>query len=88
MINFASRNSSTKSLCISIKHIESLPMAIGILKTECEARPPSNRRVIMLKEATPMVMCPYCRSDANNMLYTQVLPDPPRPSRKNTTPSS
>jgi hypothetical protein len=62
-------------------------MAIGILKIECEVRPPSNRRVVMSEEATPMVMCPSYRIDANNTLYTKVLPDPPGPSKKNTTPS-
>jgi hypothetical protein len=30
MINFASQSSSAKSLCTSIEHIESLPMAIGL----------------------------------------------------------
>jgi len=38
MISFASRNSSAESLYTGIKHIESLPMAIGILKTESDVR--------------------------------------------------
>ncbi|CAK9870421.1 unnamed protein product [Sphagnum jensenii] len=87
MISFASRSSSTKSLCTGIEHIESLPMVIGILKTKCEVHPPSNRKTVMPKVATPMVMCLSHRTNANNTLYTKVLPDPPRPSRKNTTPS-
>jgi hypothetical protein len=41
----------------------------------------------MPEEATPMATCPSRRIDANNMLYTKVLPDPPRPSRKKTAPS-
>ncbi len=75
-ISFASRSSSVESLCTAIKHIESLPMVIGILKTECEVRPPSNRRVVMLEEVTPMATCPSRRTDANNTLYIKVLPDP------------
>jgi len=63
-------------------------MAIGILKIECEFRPPSNGKATMPKEATLMVTCPSRRTNANNTLYTKVLPDPPRPSRKNTTPLS
>jgi hypothetical protein len=62
-------------------------MAIGILKIECEVCPPSNRRAIILEEATSMVMCPSYRIDANNTLYTKVLPDPPGLSRKNIAPS-
>ncbi|CAN5954649.1 unnamed protein product [Sphagnum jensenii] len=85
-INFASWNSSIESLCPNIEHIESLPMAIGILKTECEVRPPSNRKVVMSKEATSMATCPSHRTNANNMLYTKVLCDPPKLSKKNTTP--
>ncbi len=61
-------------------------MAIGILKTECEVHPPSNRKVVMPEEATLMVTCPSHRIDANNTLYTKVLSDPPKPSRKNTMP--
>ncbi|CAM6007380.1 unnamed protein product [Sphagnum balticum] len=86
-INFASRSNSAKSLCTSIKHIESLPRAIRILKTECEVCPPSNRRAVMPEEATPMAMCPSCQTDANNTLYTKVLPNPLGPSRKNIMPS-
>ncbi|CAK9859875.1 unnamed protein product [Sphagnum jensenii] len=71
-INFTSRSNSTKSLCTGIKHIESLPMAIGILKIEFEVRPPSNRRAAMPKEVTPMATCPSHRIDANNTLYTKV----------------
>jgi len=41
----------------------------------------------MPEEATLMATCPSRRTNANNTLYTKVLPDPPRPSRKNTTPS-
>ncbi|KAH9537189.1 hypothetical protein CY35_16G039200 [Sphagnum magellanicum] len=87
MINFASQSSSVESLCIGIEHIESLPRAIGILKTECAVHPPSNRRVAMSEEVTSMATCPFRRTNANNMLYTKVLPDPPGPSRKNTAPS-
>jgi len=87
MMNFASRSSSTESLCTCIEHIESLPRAIGILKTECAVRPPSNRKATMPEEATPMATCPSRRTNVNNTLYTKVLPDPPRPSWKNTTPS-
>jgi len=83
-ISFAFRSSSAESLYTSIEHIEFLPMSIGILKTKCEVHPPSNRRVAMPEEATPMVTCPSHRIDANNTLYTKVLPDPPKPSRKNT----
>jgi len=86
-INFASQSSSIESLCTGIEHIESLPRAIGILKTECAIHPPSNRRAVMPKEATPMATCPSRQTNANNTLYTKVLPNPPRPSRKNTTPS-
>jgi hypothetical protein len=85
--NFASRSSLTQSLFIGIKHIESLPMAIGILKTKCEVCPPSNRRAAMPEEATPMATCPSHRIDANNTLYTKVLHDPPGPSRKITVSS-
>ncbi|KAH9573394.1 hypothetical protein CY35_02G206200 [Sphagnum magellanicum] len=87
MIDFASRSSSTESLCTGIKHIESLPRAIGILKIECAICPPSNRRATMLEEATPMVTCPSRRTNVNNTLYTKVLLDPPGLSRKNTAPS-
>jgi hypothetical protein len=62
-------------------------MAIEILKTECEVRPPSNRRIVMPKEVTPMVTCPSRQTDDNNTLYTKVLLDPPGPSRKNIAPS-
>ncbi|CAK9224469.1 unnamed protein product [Sphagnum troendelagicum] len=86
-INFASRSSSAESLCTGIEHIESLPRPIGILKTKCAVRPPSNRRAAMPEEATPMATCPSRRTNANNTLYTKVLPDPPGPSRKNTAPS-
>ncbi|CAK9229698.1 unnamed protein product [Sphagnum troendelagicum] len=86
-INFASRSSSAESFCTGIEHIESLPKAIGILKTECAVHPPSNRRAAMPEEATPMATCPSRRTNANNILYSKVLPDPPGPSRKNTTPS-
>jgi hypothetical protein len=41
----------------------------------------------MPKEATPMATCMSRRTDANNTLYTKVLPDPPGPSRKNIAPS-
>jgi hypothetical protein len=61
-------------------------MAIGILKIECEVCPPSNRRAALPEEATPMATCPSRQTDANNMLYTKVLPNPPRPSRKNIVP--
>jgi len=61
-------------------------MAIGILKTKYEVRPPSNRRVVMPKEVTLMAMCPSRQTDANNMLYTKVLPNPPGLSRKKTAP--
>ncbi|KAH9536224.1 hypothetical protein CY35_17G097400 [Sphagnum magellanicum] len=87
MISFASWSSSAESFCTGIEHVESLPMAIGILKTECEVCPPSNRRAIMPKEATPMAMCSSHRTDANNTLYTKVLLDPPGLSKKNTAPS-
>jgi hypothetical protein len=86
-INFASQSSSAKSLYTSIEHIESLPMAIGILKIECEVRPPFNGKAIMLEEATPMATCLSHWIDANNTLYTKVLLDPLGPSRKNITPS-
>ncbi|KAH9549093.1 hypothetical protein CY35_10G001600 [Sphagnum magellanicum] len=86
IINFASRNSLVESLCTGIEHIESLPRAIWILKTECVVRPPSNKRVAMLKEATLMATCPSHRTNANNTLYTKVLPDPLGPSKKNTMP--
>jgi hypothetical protein len=62
-------------------------MVIGILNTKCEVRPPSNRKATMLEEATPMATCSSHRTDANNTQYTKVLPNPPGPSRKNTTPS-
>jgi hypothetical protein len=62
-------------------------MVIGILKTECEVHPLSNRRATMPEKATPMATCPSHQTDANNMLYTKVLPDPPRLFRKNITPS-
>ncbi|KAH9555357.1 hypothetical protein CY35_08G110000 [Sphagnum magellanicum] len=87
MISFASRSNITKLLCTSIEHIESLPMVIGILKIKYEVRPPSNRRAAMLEEATPMATCLSCQTDANNTLYTKVLPDPLEPSRKNTASS-
>ncbi len=87
LINFASRSSSAESLYTGIEHIESLPRSIGILKTECAVRPPSNRRAAMPEEATVMATCPSHRTNANNTLYTKVLPDPPGPSKKNTTPS-
>ncbi|CAM6030781.1 unnamed protein product [Sphagnum balticum] len=86
-ISFASRSNSAESLSTGIKHIESLPRAIGIFKIECEVHPPSNRRVAMLEETTPMATCPSRRTDANNTLYTKVLPDPSRLSRKNIAPS-
>ncbi len=86
-INFASRSNSAKSLCTSIKHIESLPMVIEILKIECEVHPPSNRKTTMPEEATLMATCPSHRTDANNTLYTKVLLDPPGLSRKNIAPS-
>jgi hypothetical protein len=41
----------------------------------------------MPEEVTPMVMCLSHRTDVNNTLYTKVLPDPPRLSKKNTPPS-
>ncbi|CAK9213278.1 unnamed protein product [Sphagnum troendelagicum] len=41
----------------------------------------------MPKEVTLMAMCPSRQTDANNMLYTKVLPNPPRLSRKNIAPS-
>jgi hypothetical protein len=81
-ISFASHSSSAESLCTIIEHIESLLMAIGILKIECEVYPPSNRKIVMSKKATPMATCLSCRTNANNMLYTKVLPDPPGLSRK------
>jgi len=62
-------------------------MAIGILKTECEVRPPSNRKVVMSEEATSMATCSTRQTNVNNTLYIKVFPDPPRSSRKNTTPS-
>jgi hypothetical protein len=86
-ISFASRSSSAESLYTCIEHIESLLMAIGILKIECEVRPPYNRKIVMSEEATLMAMCPSRRTDANNTLYTKVLLNPPGPSRKNTAPS-
>jgi len=86
-INFASWSSLVESLCTSIEHIESLPKAIGILKTECVVRLPSNRRAAMPKKVTPMATCPSCRTNANNTFYTKVLPNSPGPSRKNTSPS-
>jgi hypothetical protein len=61
-------------------------MAIGILKIECEVRPPPNRRATMPEEATPMATCPSRRTHANNTLYTKVLLDPPRPLKKITSP--
>ncbi len=85
-INFASRSSLTELLCTGIEHIESLARAIGILKTECAVRPPSDRRAVMPKKATPMATCPSRRTNANNTLYTKVLHDPPWPSRKNIAP--
>ncbi len=63
-----------------------IPMAIGILKIECEVHPPFNRRAIMSKEATLMALCLSHWTDANNTLSTKVLPDPLGPSRKNTMP--
>jgi hypothetical protein len=62
-------------------------MAIGILKTEYEVQPPFNKKVVMPEEATLMVMCPSRQIDANNTLYTKVLPNPLGPSRKNIAPS-
>jgi hypothetical protein len=41
----------------------------------------------MPKEVTLMAMCLSHQTDANNMLYTKVLPNPPGPSRKNIAPS-
>jgi hypothetical protein len=35
-----------------------------------------------------MATCQSHQTHANNTLYTKVLPDPPRPCKKNTTPSS
>jgi hypothetical protein len=61
-------------------------MAIKILRMECEVPPPSNRRATMPEEATLMATCPSRQTDANNMLYTKVLPDPPRLSKKNIAP--
>jgi len=61
-------------------------MAIKILKIECEVPPPSNRIATMPEEATLMATCLSRRTDANNMLYTKVLPDPPRLSKKNIAP--
>ncbi len=61
-------------------------MVIGILKSECEVCPPSNRKAAMQEEATSMVTCLSHRTDVNNMLYTKVLPNPPGPSRKNIVP--
>jgi hypothetical protein len=61
-------------------------MEIGILKTECEVHPPSNKKVVMPEEVTPMATCLSRQTDANNTLYTKVLPNPPGPSRKNTMP--
>ncbi len=61
-------------------------MAIGILKIECEVYPPSHRKVVMSEEATSMATCPSHRTNANNTLYTKVLFDPPKLSKKNTTP--
>jgi hypothetical protein len=46
-INFASQSSSVELLCTCIEHIESLPRAIKILKTECAICPPSNKRATM-----------------------------------------
>ncbi|CAM6064233.1 unnamed protein product [Sphagnum tenellum] len=86
-INFASRSSSAESLRTGIEHIESLPRAIGILKIQCAVRPPSNRKAAMPEEATPMATCPSRRTNANNILYTKVLPNPPGLSRKNIAPS-
>jgi len=40
----------------------------------------------MPKEVTLMAMCPSRQTDANNTLYTKVLPNPPGLSKKNTTP--
>jgi hypothetical protein len=40
-------------------------MVIGILKTKYEVRPPSNRTIIMPKEATPMVTCLSRQTDAS-----------------------
>ncbi len=85
-ISFASWSSSTESFCIGIEHIESLPRAIGILKTKCEVCPPSNKIVAMPEEATPMATCLSRQTDAYNTLYTKVLPHPPGSSRKNTKP--
>jgi hypothetical protein len=62
-------------------------MVIGILKIECEVRPPSNRKVVMSKEVTRMATCPSRRTNANNTLYTKVLFDPPRLFKKNIVPS-
>ncbi len=62
-------------------------MAIVILKTECEVDPPYNRKVVMPEEATLMVTCLPCRTDANNMLYIKVFLDPPGSFKKNTSPS-
>jgi len=87
MINFASWSKLAELFYTHIKHIESLPMAIGIFKIECEVRPPSNRKAVMPEEATLMATCLSCQTDANNTLYTKVFLDPPRLSRKNTTPS-
>jgi hypothetical protein len=86
-INFVSQSNLAELFYTSTEHIKSLLMAIRILKTECEVHPPSNRRAAMREEATLMAMCPSRRIDANNTLYTKVLPDPPKPSRKNITPS-
>jgi len=41
----------------------------------------------MPKEAIAMATCPSRQTNANNTLYTKVLPDPPGLSRKNTAPS-
>jgi len=41
----------------------------------------------MPEDATPMATCPSRRTNANNILYTKVLPNPPGLYRKNTTPS-
>jgi hypothetical protein len=42
----------------------------------------------MSEEATLMATFLSHRTDANNTLYIKVLPDPPRPFKKNITPSS
>jgi hypothetical protein len=51
-----------------ILQIKSLSMSIGILKAECEVRPPSNKSVAIPEEAIAMATFPSQRTAARRTL--------------------